>query len=223
MHLPRRKIIIALASLAVASIFLVLVASLAVQGQGQKKLETLNPANMDTMYHAYAVTGTSGDSVTLNVLNTVVKNKDNSVLTKDLTPPTPVQYFYANDTVKFGGQNRMTLGELQGYARTDYDAATINVAGASAVMAAKHVGVSMKDGGVEFQIPGFTVYLPDGTVKTYKFDTPLKASMALGSTTMSTAGNPQLKAALQDIAKEGAKFPANAAPIKIKDIDAKIK
>lgn len=206
-----------------ASLLLALVASSAVQGQDQQKLETLNPMNMDTMYHAYVVTGVSGDSVTLNVLNTVVKNKDGSVLTKDLTPPTPVQYFYANDTVKFGAQNRMTLGELQGYTREDYNTATINAAGASAVMAAKHVGVSMKDGGIEFQITGFSVYLPDGTVKTYKFDTPLKASMALGSTTMTTTGNPQLKAAVQDIAKEGAKFPANAAPIKIKDIDAKMK
>lgn len=218
-----RKTTIPLALLAVASIILVLAFSLVVQGQGQKKLETLNPADMDTMYHAYAVTGTGGDLVSLNILNTVVKNKDGSVLTKDLTPPTLIQYFYANDTVKFGGQNGMTLGELQGYTRTDYDTATINVTGASAVMAAKHVGVSMKDGNIEFQVPGFSVYLPDGTVKTYNFDTPLKASMALGSTTMSTAGNPQLKAALQDIAKEGAKFPANAAPVRIKDIDAKIK
>jgi hypothetical protein len=213
----------ALAILATISLLLGLMASSAVQGQGQKKLETLNPANMDTMYHAYVVTGTSGDSVTLNVLNSVVKNKDGSVLAKDLTPPTPIQYFYANDTVKLGSKDRMTLGELQGYTKEDYDTATINVAGASAVMAAKHVGASMKDGNIQFQIPGFSVYLPDGTVKTYKFDTPLTASMAPGSTTMTTTGNPQLKAAIQDIAKEGVKFPANAAPIKIKDIDAKIK
>lgn len=215
--------ITALALLAAASIFLVLLTNLAVQGQDQKKLETLNPANMDTMYHAYVVTGTSSDSVTLNILNTVVKNKDGSILAKDLTPPTPVQYFYANDTVKFGAQNRMTLGELQGYTREDYNTATINVAGASAVMAAKHLGVSMKDSSISFQVPGFSVYLPDGTVKSYTFDTPLKATMALGSTTMSVKGNPQLKAALQDIAKEGAKFPSNAAPVKIKDIDAKMK
>lgn len=221
MHLPKRRTT-TLALLAAASIFLMLTASMAVQGQGQKKLETLDPTNMDTMYHAYVVTGTSGDSVTFNILNTVVKNKDGSVMAKDLTPPTPVQYFYANNTIKFGGQNRMTLSELQGYTREDYNTATINVAGASTVMAAKHMGVSIEDGGISFQVPGFSAYLPDGTVKNYKFDKPLKATMALGSTTMSTAGNPQLKAAMQDLAKESAKFPANIAPVKIKDIDSKI-
>ena len=117
-----------------------------------------------------------------------------------LTPPTPVQYFDANDTLMFGAQNRMTLGELQGYTREDYNTATINVAGASGVMAAKHIGVSMKDGGIQFQVPGFAVYLPDGTVKTYTFDTPLKASISPGSSTMTIEGNPQLKAALKEIA-----------------------
>ena len=31
---------------------------------------------MDTMYHTYVVTDKSGDSVTFNILNSVVKNKD---------------------------------------------------------------------------------------------------------------------------------------------------
>jgi hypothetical protein len=214
---------IALAFLAVASILLTLAASSAVKGQDQKKLETLNPANMDTMYHAYVVTGRSSDSLTINVLNTVIKNKDGSILTKDLTPPTTIQYFYANDTMKYGTENRMTLGELQGFTRTDYNAATINVAGASAVMAAKNISMSPKDGGMELQITGFSVYLPDGTAKTYKFDTPLKAVISQDGKIMPTTGNQQIRTALQDIFKGDAKFPANAAPVKIKDIDAKIK
>lgn len=218
----KQKMIVALAFFAMASLLLALSAGAVAQGQDQKKLETLNPMNMDTMYHTYVVTDKSGDSVTFNILNSVIKNKDGSILAKDLTPPTPVQYFYANDTLVFGAQNRMTLGELQGYAREDYDTATINVAGASGVMAAKHMDTAMKDGAIQFQVPGFSVYLPDGTVKTYTFDTPLKASMSPGITTMTTKGNPQLTAALKELATLDTKFPANAAPVKIKDIDAKM-
>lgn len=221
--LLRRKMMTVLALLATILLLLVLVACSAVQGQGQKKLETLNPGNIDTMYHAVVVTGMSSDSLTFNVLNTVLKGKDGSVLSKTLTPPTSVQYFYANDTIKYGAENRTALAELQGYARTDYNTATIDVAGASAVMAVKNMAMSPKDGGVEFQVTGFSLYLPDGTAKSYKLDTPIKAVITKDQKIMTAKGNPQFRADLQDASKGGAKFSANAAPVKIKDIDAKIK
>ncbi|HEY3422142.1 MAG TPA: hypothetical protein VGK13_03210, partial [Methanocellaceae archaeon] len=80
-----------------ASLLLVLAAGAAAQGQSQTsaKPENVDPGNIDTFYHAIVVTGTSGDSMSFNVLNTVVKNKDGSVLTRDFTPPVPVHYFYA--------------------------------------------------------------------------------------------------------------------------------
>jgi len=215
--------IAALALLATASLLIVFMASSAAQGQDQKKLETVNPANMDTMYHAVVLTGMSGDSLTFNVLNTVLKGKDGSVLSKTLTPPTSVQYFYSNDTIKYGAEKRTALAELQGYTRTDYNTATIDVAGASAVIAAKNMAVSPKDGGIELQVTGFSVYLPDGTAKSYKLDTPIEAVITKDQKIMTATGNPQFRADLQDASKVGAKFPANAAPVKIKDIDAKIK
>jgi hypothetical protein len=218
----RQKIIAALALLATASLLLVLAAGSAAQGQGQK-LENVNIGNIDTIYHAVVVTGTNNESLTFNVLNTVIKGKDGSVLTKDSTPPMPVQYFYANDTVKHGAKNRTAYEELQGFTRTNYDSATINVAGASAVVAAKGITVRKLDNSAELQVTGFSVYLPDGTANSYKLDTPVKAVMSLDNKTMTATGNPQFRAALQDALKGGTKFPANAAPIKIKDIDAKIK
>jgi hypothetical protein len=153
----------------------------------------------------------------------VIKGKDGSVLTKDLALPVPVQYFFSNDTVKYGAKNRTAYEELQGFARTDYNTATINVAGASAVLVGKNITVRKQIRGAEFQITGFSVYLPDGTVKSYKLETPVKAVISQDNKPTTVTGNPPLRAALQDAFKGGAKFPANAAPVKIKDIDAKIK
>lgn len=223
--MQRQKIIAALALLATALLLLVLAAGSAAQGQGQKndRLENVNIGNIDTMYHAVVVTGTDSESLTFNILNTVIKGKDGSVLSKDLTTPIQVQYFYSNDTVKHGVKDKAAYEELQGFSRTDYNSATINVAGASAVIAAKNITVRKQDGSTEFQVAGFSVYLPDGTAKSYKLDTPVKAVISREKKTTTVAGNPQFRAALQDALKGGTKFPANAAPIKIKDIDAKIK
>jgi hypothetical protein len=212
-----------MAVLAAVALLFALTASSAVQGQQSGELKNVNPANMDTMYHAVVVTDMSSDSLAFNVLNSVVKNKDGSVLTKDLTPPMSVRYFYANDTVVHGGNGQAVSNEFQGYSSTDYDSATINVAGASAVIAGKGFNVSMRDGGMEFQVASFSAYMPDGTVKSYKLDTPIRATMSQDGKTMTAKGTPQLRAALQEIFSSGAKFPADAAPIKVKDIDARIR
>jgi hypothetical protein len=217
--------IVALALFATVALLLVLAAGAAAQSQSQMsaKLENVDPTNIDTFYHAIAVTGASSDSISFNVLNTVVKTKDGSVLTKDYTPPVSVQYYYANDTVKYGDKTLSGYEEFQGYTRTDYNAATINVAGASAVIAGKDITVSPKDGGIEFQIGSFSMYMPDGSARSYKLQPPVKSVMATGQGPMAVTVTPQLRAAMMDAMKGGAKFPVNAAPVSIKDIDAKIK
>ncbi len=207
-----------------ASLLFALVAGAAAQGQGQvsAKQENVDPGNIDTFYHAIAVTGVGGDAISFNVLNTVVKNKDGSVLIKEYAPPISVQYFYANDTIKYGDKALSGYEEFQGYTRTDYNAATINVAGASAVIAGKDIIVSPKDGGIEFQIGGYSMYMPDGTARSYKLEPVVKSVMATGKGPMTITVTPQLRAAMLDALKGGAKFSANATPIKIKDIDTKI-
>jgi hypothetical protein len=214
-----------LALFAMVSLLLALSAGAVAQGQSQMsaKTENVDPKNIDTFYHAIAVTGASGDALSFNVLNTVVKTKDGSVLTKDYTPPIQVQYFYANDTLKYSDKALSGYEEFQGYIRTNYNAATINVAGASAVMAGKDITVSPKDSGIEFDIGSFALYMPDGTARSYKLQPPVKSVMATGKGPMTVAVTPQVKAAMMDALKSGAKFPANAAPVKIKDIDAKMK
>ncbi len=140
---------------------------------------------MDTLYHAYVVTGESGDAMTFNVLNTVVKNKDGSMLTKDFTPPISVQYFYANDTLKYGAKigcaGRTPGIHEDGLQHGDNQCC-------------RRIGGNGREGHQRVHErrrhripdPGFAVYMPDGTAKTYKLDTPVKASMATGRTTMTT-------------------------------------
>jgi hypothetical protein len=92
--------ITALALLAVASLLLVVTMGAVAQSQKSGKLENVNPADMDTMYHTVVMTGMNSESLTFNVLNSVVKNKD-AAFCQGLLRPQPVQHFYANDTLMF--------------------------------------------------------------------------------------------------------------------------
>lgn len=105
----------------------------------------------------------------------------------------------------------------------DYNNATINVAGANAVLAMKNITVLRHDkGGFEMQYTDIAVYLPDGTAKTYKLSKPVKITASKDKKTVTMTGSPEFRADLMDALKGALMFPANAAPLPLKTIDAKI-
>ena len=65
-----------------------------------------------------------------------------------------------------------------------------------------------------------SVYLPDATAKSYTLATPASITRSADNKSMMIVGNPSVRAALQDIQTSGARFPANAMPVMLKDIDA---
>lgn len=206
---------------------LVSVAALAAHDTNVKELRWGGKKHMDidTVYHTIQVTGMTGNSVTFNILNSAVKGKSGNVTTMNYTTPIAVQYYFSNDTavVSKTGMKNKTAGERHRPPKTSYNDATINVAGGSAVIAAKNITVKKLDNDtMEVQLSSFAVYLPDGTGKSYKLDTPVKAVKSRTDKTVKITGNAQFRADLLDALKGGAKFPAGAAPVPLKTIDSKM-
>jgi hypothetical protein len=117
--------------------------------------------------------------------------------------------------------NKTMAGKHPKPVKTDYNSATINPSGASGIVALKNITMLKADNKTaEFQFTGVSVYLPDGSVKSYTFTTPVKVIKSWKDRT-SKIENPAVIANLQDAFKSGAKFPANSAPVSLKTIDSK--
>lgn len=184
--------------------------------------------DIDTVYHAVQVTDMTGDSISFNILNSAVKGKSGNVTTMNYTTPLAVKYYFANDTAVFtkaraGAKDKSAWKGRHRPPKVGYNDAAINVAGASAVVAMKNITMMRLDNNTtQVQFSAFSVYLPDGTVKSYKLDTPVKAIRSRADRSMKVTGTPQFRADLQDALKGGAKFPASAAPVLLKTIDSKM-
>lgn len=210
---------------------LVSVVAVASQDAGMKELRwggRKAGGGIDTVYHTIQVTGMTGDSMTFNILNSAVKGKSGNVTRKTYTPPVAVTYYFSNDTAVLSGKPAGMKDVVRGRGRqrpptVGYNDATINVAGASAVVAMKNMTINRLDKNTtEVQFGAFSVYLPDGTVKSYKLDTPVKDIRSRMGKTRKIVGNSQFRADLQDALKGSATFPAGAAPVPLKTIDSKM-
>jgi hypothetical protein len=79
-------------------------------------------------------------------------------------------------------------------------------------------GAAKGKGTYDVQFGTVTVYLPNGTAKTMKLDTPVKMSMSLDKMKLTIAGNPTMANMMAGMLKSGAKFAAGAPPVKVNDI-----
>ena len=218
--MQRRTINILLAICLTASILLVLAPGALSQGMHHGN-NTTKAMNIDEMYSAIKVTGMTNSSATYDIMNAEIKTKEGKVATMDFAKPISGQYFFTNDTAY------ITMGNMTGdkhhkHVMGDYNNATIKVAGASAVVVKKNIKVIKHDkSGFEIQFSGLSVYLPDGTVKSYTLSKPVTITGSKDSKTIKVVGSPELKADIQDALKAGGTFSANAAPVSLKTIDSK--
>ncbi|HUL61496.1 MAG TPA: hypothetical protein VLT35_00415 [Methanocella sp.] len=183
-----------------------------------KTCEKMGPPT--ELYNVIAVTGSSDEAVNFNILSTAIEGNASKVLV--MTPSTPRSgtYYFANDTAVLPFGNR-SKGDHPRPAKTDYTNATLNVTGASAVVAWKNItrtGTGKGDFGMQFT--GLITYLPGGTGKAYTLSSPVRIMKSADNSSMLIVGNPELRTALKDMLKAGGKFPAGAQPVKLKDVDA---
>lgn len=218
--MQKRTISIVLTLLLTASLLLVLVPGALSQGMQQPGNRSGKAMNVDEIYAAVKVTGATNSSATYDIMNIAVKGKDGKVATMSPAKPLAGTYYFANDTAIIPMGNKTGVGRHKPVAG-DYSNATIKVAGASAVIAMKNVTtVKQGKGNFETQFTGISVYLPDGSVKSYTLTTPVRIVGSRDKKTVTVIANPAMRADLQSAMAGNATFPANAAPVPLKTIDA---
>ncbi len=161
------------------------------------------------------VTGTGNDSSTYTINAMAIKGMKDKAMVVTLDKPLTGVYNTSSD------MGYMSTGEKAGMnVRVDSVAnSSIPVAGASGVMSIIRPHIEYK--GRDYTIVEFhklAVYLPDGSVKAYDFEKPVKMLRSKDRKVVITDAYPAYTKALAEAFKGGATFPADAAPVALKDI-----
>lgn len=160
------------------------------------------------------VTGTSGNSVTFDVPGMAVKGKEGEVAS--FTFPTPLDGRY-NTTAGMGFISTKN-SKTSDIAIRPYANATLNVAGASAVMSMKGIKVLLKeDDYFIFEFHKLGLYLPNGKGMEFKLEKPVKVIYSKDRKMLVIDAYPELTDSMSGT-YTGATFPASAQPVLIKDI-----
>lgn len=173
----------------------------------------------DTMYHVVKVTGVSENAMSFDILGTSLKGKDGRVAIMAMDTPRSGTYYFSNHTAVIPFVNK-TDKKRQRPVMVDYRNATIDVAGASAVIAMKNLTMTGKgrgDFGMQFTSLG--VYLPNGTALTYPLSGPARVTRSADNSSMLIVDGPSMTAAMQGTMAGGATFPADAPPVMLKTVD----
>lgn len=224
--MQRRTIYIVL-TLLFAALLVYAIAPGAISQGAHQNYKSGKMMNIDETYAAIVVTGVNDQSATYQVLNAAFKTKDNKAAVMNFTKPISAQYFFSNNTVfiskdKMWNKTGNKTGKHPKPALVDYNTATINPAGASAIIAKKNVTTLKHDNtSWEMQFTGMSVYLPDGTTKSYNFAKPVKVVFNKKDKKATIIADPAFNANIKDALtalSSGKKFPANAAPVPLKKI-----
>lgn len=161
------------------------------------------------------VTGQSDNSVMFDVPSMALMGKEGDVASVKFTTPLKGKY---NATYDMGYISMMGAKSSDISVRP-FDNATLNVAGASVVMTIKDIKVLLKQEDLHvFEFSKLCVYMPDGTGKEYKLDKPAKVIYSKDRKMLVVDAYPSLTNTMKSDYKVGAMFPADAPPIKVKDI-----
>ena len=100
----------------------------------------------DTIYNVVSVTGANDASVSFDILASMIKGKDGKVVFMNDSTKRSGTYYFANDTAVIPFASKTDKKRLKPVI-VDYSNATINVAGASAVVGLKNISMSGKGKG----------------------------------------------------------------------------
>ena len=162
---------------------------------------------MKDAYMTIAVDGMSGSTATFSVMNmAMVGKEDKAVL---ITPASPLTGTY-NTSADMG---YISTANFMPATMTVDNASSISVpvAGASAVLGMHDWKVLTKEKGfMVSQFRRLSVALPDGTVKDYKLDKPVRVTYEKDRKMVVIDGYPSYTKLLSDALAGGATFPSGA-------------
>lgn len=167
------------------------------------------------------VTDMTGDSTSFTVNGMAIEGKKGIVMVVTMDKPLTGKYNMTND-MAYVAHDPMAMGGMN--IRVDKaNNTTLPVAGASAVLGLEKIKVNYVS--KDYSIAEFgrmSVYTPDGAVKTYDLEKPVKVIKSKGRKTVVWDAYPGFTKALADALKGGTTFPADAAPLKLMDYSASI-
>jgi hypothetical protein len=170
------------------------------------------------------VTGTSDNSAAFTVSGMTIEGMKGKTMAVTLDQPLTGKYNMTNDMAYVSTKGVGPMGGAGMTIRVDTaNNTTIPVAGASAVLGLGDIRV--KYHGKDYAIAEFgkmSVYLPDGTVRNYDLDKPVKVIKSKERKTVIWDAYPDFTRALSDSLKGGTTFPADAAPMKLTDYMASV-
>jgi hypothetical protein len=92
----------------------------------------------------------------------------------------------------------------------------IPVAGTNAVVALRNItNMGAAKGKFTFQFKTVSVYMPNGTAKTYNLDRPVKVSYSVDQNTVTTQADPSFTRMMSDLFITGGMFPADSPPVRL--------
>jgi len=172
------------------------------------------------------VTGTSDGSATFTVQGMAIEGRKGKVVVVTMDRPLMGNYNMTRDMayVSIGDMAMDHRGMAGMNIRVDNaSSSTLPVAGASAVLGISDIRVEYM--GRDYTIASFgkmSVYLPDGTVRSYYLDRPVKVVKSMERKTVMWDAYPGFTKAMGDALKGGTTFPADAAPLKLTDYEASV-
>ncbi len=172
------------------------------------------------------VTGTSDSSTTFTVQGMAIEGRKGKVMVVTLDKPLTGKYNMTSDMayVSTGDKAMDHMGMAGMNIRVDNASnSTLPVAGASAVLSISDIRVEHM--GRDYTIANFgkmSIYLPDGTVRSYDLKKPVKVIKSMERKTVVWDAYPGFTKAMGDALKGGATFPADAAPLKLTDYEASV-
>jgi hypothetical protein len=93
---------------------------------------------------------------------------------------------------------------------------SIPVAGTNAVVALRNItNMGAAKGKFTFQFKTVSVYMPNGTAKTYNLNKPVKVSYAVDQNIVTTQADPAFTRVMSDLFITGGMFPADAQPVRL--------
>ena len=161
------------------------------------------------------VTGTSGNTTSFTFSTAAMAGKRGKAGVVTLDKPLTGSYDMGNDMayISTKGIDGMNI-------RVDSAPnATLPVAGASAILGIGKIETEYREGGLSVsEFHRFSVHLPDGTVKAYELEKPVRVIKDKERKTMVWDAYPGFTDALKGALSGGATFPADAAPMKVGDL-----
>jgi hypothetical protein len=170
--------------------------------------------NIECIDIVKTITGTSGDHVTFKVPAMAVKGKEGEVASFNFPTPLDGSYNTSADMGYISTRNAKTAD----IAIRPFANATLNVAGASAVMSMRGIKVLLKEDDLFiFEFHKIGMYMPDGKGMEYKLEKPIKVIYSKDRKMLVIDAYPGLTGSMSGI-YTGATFPSDAQPVLIKDI-----